>query len=78
MVDEELLAHQDHSVVLNYIMEETRDVLFTPPEIILVPPVGSEFAVIEVHFPGRRLTLDVHRKPEIEKLISVGLRSRLM
>ncbi len=30
MADEELRAHKDHSVVLGYILEETRDVLFIP------------------------------------------------
>jgi hypothetical protein len=54
--DEELTAHKDHSVVLGYTMEETRDVLFTPPGVSLVPPVGSDYAVIEAHFEGRRLS----------------------
>jgi hypothetical protein len=63
--DEALRAHADHSVVLGYIMEETRDVLFTPPGVALVPPVGSDYAVIEVHFPGCHLSLDIAGKPAI-------------
>ena len=66
MADEELRAHKDHSVVLGYIMNETRDVLFTPPEVCLLPPVGSDFAVIEVHFPGWLLSLDAHGKADVQ------------
>jgi len=63
--DEALRAHKDHSVVLGYIMEEVRDVLFTPPGVVLFPPVGSDYAVIEVHFPGWHLSLDIKQKAAI-------------
>jgi len=63
--DEALRAHRDHSIVLGYIMEETRDVLFTPPGVSLVPPVGSDYAVIEVHFPGCQLSVDIKHKADI-------------
>jgi len=65
MTDEELQAHQDYSVVLGYIMEERRTALFDPPEVILLPPVGSDLAVIEVHFEGHRLATDPAGKPAI-------------
>jgi len=63
--DEALSEHKDHSIVLGYIIEEPRDELFTPPGVVLFPPAGSDFAVIEVHFPGWRLSLDVKDKPEV-------------
>lgn len=66
MDDEVLSARKDHSVVLGYIIQENRDVLFTPPGVIVTPPVGSERLVIEVHFPDHwLLCLGVNDQPEI-------------
>ncbi len=64
MDDEALRAHKDHPVVLGYIMEETEEELFTPPGVSIVPPVGSDYAVIEVRFPaGYLLSLDANGNP---------------
>ncbi|MGO9274301.1 MAG: hypothetical protein ACLQOO_29380 [Terriglobia bacterium] len=65
MADEEFSAHNDHSVVLGYIMEERRDVLFDPPGVIVQPPVGSDFLVVEVHFPGCVLSKNPAGQPSI-------------
>lgn len=65
MEDEALKARRDYPVVLGYVMQEKRDVLFNPPWVSVEPPVGSESLVIEVHFPPRCLvSLDVKNKPE--------------
>ncbi|HEV2177665.1 MAG TPA: hypothetical protein VGW33_10765 [Terriglobia bacterium] len=65
MEDEALSAHDDHSVVLGYVMEESKDALFTPPGVIVEPPVGSDCLVIEVHFPPNCiLSLDVRNRFE--------------
>jgi len=66
MDDEILSAHEDHSVVLGYIMEEPRAVLFTPPGVIVEPPVGSDCLVIEVHFPGCVLAKNMDGTPQVK------------
>ncbi len=64
--DEQLSAHKDHSVFLAYTFDHKLHDLFVPPGVIVQPPVGSEFVVIEVQFPeNRRLLLDIERNPQI-------------
>jgi hypothetical protein len=65
MDDEVLSAHEDHSVVLGYIMEEPRTVLFDPPGVSVEPPVGSDCLVIEVHFQDCVLAKNIDGKPQV-------------
>lgn len=53
MTDEQLAPRSDHSILLSYVLDEKVDVLFKPPEVQAIQPVGSERLVIEVYFPPK-------------------------
>lgn len=49
--DEELKAHNDHSVMVGYIIKGSPSELFREPGVLVTQPVGSERLVVKVHFP---------------------------
>jgi len=52
--DEVLAAHEDHPVVLSFIMDQAIDVLFDTTFFEAVQPVGRDLLIMEIYFPSSR------------------------
>jgi hypothetical protein len=49
--DEELKAHNDHPIMISYIVSGSPAEFFREPGILVTQPVGSERLVVKVYFP---------------------------
>lgn len=65
--DEELKAHNDHPIMISYIIKGSPAEFFREPGVLMTQPVGKERLVVKVYFPpGWHYLRGEDNKAEIE------------